>query len=34
MNNNQLPGWALLSMWAATLVGAWFLTQEVIKRYA
>jgi hypothetical protein len=30
---NGLPGWALLAMWAATLVGAYFLTKEICKRY-
>lgn len=29
----RLPGWALLPMWAATLIGAWFLTVEVLRRY-
>lgn len=28
-----LPGWALIPMWLATLVGAWFLTREAVRRY-
>jgi hypothetical protein len=27
-----LPTWALAAMWAATLVGAYFLTMEVYRR--
>ena len=29
----ELPNWALLAMWAATLTGAFFLTKEVIRRF-
>lgn len=29
----NLPSWALLAMWAATLVGAFFLTIEVKRRF-
>jgi len=28
-----IPGWALLAMWAATLVGAYFLTRDVWRRF-
>lgn len=33
MSNGELPDWALLAMWTATLVGAWFLTGEVWTRF-
>lgn len=29
----ELPDWALVPMWLATLVGAFFLTKEVIRRF-
>jgi hypothetical protein len=29
----ELPSWALLPMWVATLIGGFFLTKEVIRRY-
>lgn len=33
VSNNNLPTWALLAMWAATLVGGYFLTGEVWTRF-
>lgn len=33
MTQQRLPTWALLAMWIATLVGAWFLTFEVYHRW-
>lgn len=29
----ELPTWALLPMWAATMIGAYFLSREVLRRY-
>lgn len=29
-----LPGWALLVMWGSTMVGAYFLSREILRRYA
>ena len=28
----DLPTWALMAMWVATLTGAYFLTKEVLRR--
>lgn len=33
MSNEQLPTWALIAMWAVTLVGAYFLSLEMARRY-
>lgn len=30
----ELPTWALIPMWAATVVGGYFLTIEVLRRLA
>ena len=30
----ELPSWALLPMWAATLIGAFMLSREMLRRYA
>lgn len=29
----ELPNWALMAMWAATITGAWFLTKEMVRRF-
>jgi len=29
---DRIPTWALLAMWASTLVGAYFLTIQVARR--
>jgi len=29
----ELPNWALMVMWAATLVGAFMLTREMMRRF-
>jgi hypothetical protein len=31
--NSDLPNWALVAMWAATLVGAYFLSKEMAVRF-
>ena len=28
----DLPTWALLAMWGATITGAYFLTKELVRR--
>jgi hypothetical protein len=29
----ELPSWALVIMWGATLVGAFMLSREMVKRF-
>jgi hypothetical protein len=29
----QLPNWALIMMWIATIVGAFMLSREMIRRF-
>jgi hypothetical protein len=31
--NSELPDWGLLVMWASTMVGAWFLSKEMLRRF-
>ena len=29
----ELPTWALVPMWAATLIGAYMLSREMLRRF-
>jgi hypothetical protein len=29
----ELPNWALIVMWAATMVGTWQLSKEMLRRF-
>jgi hypothetical protein len=29
----MLPPWALIPMWISTLIGAWFLSKDMIARF-
>jgi hypothetical protein len=29
----ELPNWALLPMWAATMIGAYMLSKEMLRRF-
>jgi hypothetical protein len=31
--SGDVPGWALLAMWGATLAGAYYLTRDVYRRF-